>query len=178
MSTQAPAEELPVLFGQEVGSLVPIKPDKNAKKRFNKSLAEAAAFAKFGARVIRIKTDAYALTGAHLRMLGVKDIGHGKLLSSSEHADDSIAVLDDIVQQLLKKGLDADHKLVLEVMQLKKEFNKQLIETANSHINADKQLPGVPMVGGPNIAFPAGTPLVVAIGKPPPQSVEDTSKAE
>lgn len=164
--------KVPVAFSEPAPVAVSIKPDAaKLKKKYNASMAEARAFAKFGAQVIKIKSKALAELGGMVEEMGVKKIGHGKILLASDNAETAISKLDDIVEQMVNDGLEKNQDLIVTLMRLKKEFNRQLIETGNAHIDAEKSpQQQTPQHPGPQLAFPAGTPMVVAIGKQPNQN--------
>lgn len=137
-------------------------------KRHNKELAKAKTFAKFGVETIRIRTKALSELGELVHELGIKQVGHGKILLASNHAEAAIDKVDELVEKELKSDKLLCHERVIALLELKEKFNKQLMASGAAHIAATKQTMMVAPVTGTNIAFPAGTPLMVAVGNQPP----------
>lgn len=165
--------ELPVKFETPVLIDLPVELKAEAKKpkpKDKKAMANAQAFAKFGVQVLRVKSRTLAALGREAQQCGIKQIGHGKILMASDNAEMAIAALGEMVDKLMKAapGTQAapDYGLILEVMQLQKEFNNQLIKTAEAHFNADKQQivvqPSPP--NGVMVPYPQGSAVMVAVG--------------
>lgn len=164
--------EIPVTFESPQLEPLPIElkavaqPQK-PKPKDKKALAEAQAFAKFGVQVLRVKARVLAALGKEAESCGIKQIGHGKILIAAENAEAAISRLGVIIDGLLKKD-PVDYPLILEVMQMQKEFNSQIIKTAEAHFSADKQPVHIhPAVNGINIPYPAGAPIMIGVGKVP-----------
>lgn len=150
----------------EVVKPAELKLDPLKRKKYTKALREVNAFAVLGSKVLRIKAEALASIGDCIQKMGVKKIGHGKILVASEHAEESLDQLDGIINQEMEKGDKCDVDRIIALMQLKKEFNRQILESGHAHIAADRQPAPAPPAGGPQMAFPPGTPVAVMIGQP------------
>jgi len=162
--------EIPVKFEPPVLSDVPIElktSPKKPKPKDKKAMADAQAFAKFGVQVLRVKARVLAALGKEAEECGIKSIGHGKILLASDNAENAIVKLGTIVDNLMTQQPAPDYGLVLEIMQLQREFNSQLIKTAEAHFNADKQpyMPSQP--NGVLIPYPPGAAVMVGVGKSP-----------
>lgn len=160
--------ELPVKFQANEQLAVPIiLPPVPAKKRKKASAAmvEAAAFARFGVHSLRVKAETLAALGKTAEAAGIKQIGHGRIIVAADNAEGAIRTLGAFVEDLVTKGDQVDHKLVLEIMRMVREFNDQLIKTAEAHLEVDKQLGSGHSAGATTMAFPSGAPVMIAVGK-------------
>lgn len=167
------SETLPVKFEPPQLEPVPIElsgAPKPPTRKLKKAMAEAQAFARYGVQVIRVKARVLAALGKEAEACGIKQIGHGKILLASDYAEVAIAKLGGIVDKLLKVQPSPDHELILEIMRLQREFNAQLIKTAEAHFDADKQPSSGPTMTGITIPYPPGAPVMVGVGKPPGSS--------
>lgn len=165
MKQLAPIESLEVLE--------PPKPTPKQKKQ----MKEAAAFAKFGVHSLRVKTEVLAALGAEAETAGIKHLGHGKVIVASGNAEEAITFLAKVAEKLAGQE-KPDFALVVDVLRLLKEFNAQLISTAQVHLNMAKGIaPQEP--AGAMMSFPAGSPLMIAVGKtnPVPVSLEPPKPA-
>lgn len=143
--------------------LVP-EPKKPTKKQ-KKAMTDAAAFAKFGVHALRVKSTVLAALGAEAEAAGIKHLGNGKVIVASANAEEAIAKLGDIADKLASQD-KPDFALVVDVLRLLKEFNGQLITTAQVHLNMAKAIvPNEP--NNITIPFPPGAPLMVAVGNSP-----------
>lgn len=166
--------DLPVTFEPPVLEQLPIEllPKKalKAKSPMKKAMADAQAFAKFGVQVLRVKARVLAALGKEAEQCGIKQIGHGKILLASDNAEAAITKLGGIVEELLGKQPGPDYSLILEIMRLQREFNAQLIATAQAHLLVDKQ-PGFGPAGNSiTVAYPSGSPVMVGVGGGKPQT--------
>lgn len=139
------------------------EPQKPTYKQ-KKAMAEAAAFAKFGVHALRVKTKVLAALGEEAEAAGIRHIGNGKVIVVSGTAEESIARLGKLADKLTAME-KPDFELVVEVLRLLKEFNGQLLTTAQVHLNMAKGVQ--PESPSTTFAFPAGTPLMVAVGASP-----------
>lgn len=169
--------KMPVRFSEQDPESVPVKPDPKKAKVYKKAAREASAFAKFGVTVLKIKQKALAELGGLVEDLGVKKVGHGKIMLASDHAEETISMLDDIVHNLMEEDPNANHDKIVTLLQLKREFNRQLIESGQAHMSADKQPVGNHTANSISVAFPVGRPMVVAVGNQKQPEIEDGSKA-
>lgn len=146
------------------------------KAKYKQSLAQARLYEQFGSRVLRLKAKTQAALGKDVEELGVKRIGHGKILMASDFAEEAIARISLVIMQLQQRDPPCDPDILVDLMQLQRDFNKQLLETGQAHIDAEKMVPAQ-IDNSINLrTFPAGTPMVVAItkGKEPGKTIEDT----
>ena len=157
-------EGLPV---QLLPAASPAKPKPDQKK----AMAEIQAFAKFGVQVLRVKTAVLTALGSEAESGGVRKLGHGKIILASEKAETFIDRLDALAKKLTEEE-KPDYHLVLDVMTLAKECNSQLIRTAEAHLSADKPLSPSSPPNGITIPYPAGSAVMIGVGKAPavPQS--------
>jgi hypothetical protein len=140
------------------------------KRRYNRALAEAKALAQFGIKTYRIKARTQAALGDVAQKLGAKKLGHGKIMVASENAEEVISRIQDYIEELRASDPPCDPKVIIDLMHLLRDFNKQLLETGQSHIDADRATAGLVETANLNIPFPAGTPMVVAIKTGTPQN--------
>lgn len=161
--------DLPVTFDQ-AAEILPIELKKVGPKkptpRDRKAAISAQAFAKFGVQVLRVKARVLSALGREAEKCGIKQIGHGRILLASDNAEAAIAKLAEITDGLMKEE-NPDYELVVEVMRLQKEFNSQLLKTAEAHFNADKQPSFVPPAPpGITMPLPPGAAVMIGVGKP------------
>ena len=159
---------LPATFEATVIDDLPIElkpPPSKPKAQHKKAIAEAQAWAKFGVQVLRIKAKVLAALGREAENAGIKQIGHGKILVASDNAETAISKLGGIVDKLLIQEPGPDYPLVLEIMRLQREFNAQLLKTAEAHFSADRQPSNGTDGKSINIPYPAGAAIMVGVGK-------------
>lgn len=146
--------ELPV----ELNAAGPKKPKAKVRRAMN----EAAAFAKFGVHVLRVKAKVLASLGKEAEIAGIKHITHGRIIVAADNAETAIAKVGEIVDKILKAEAP-DYDLIANLMRLQKELNAQLLKTAEAHFSVDKQPPPpVPPANGVTVAYPPGTAVMVA----------------
>ena len=137
----------------------PKKPTQKQKK----ALSEALAFQKFGIHALRVKTSVLSALGKDAEQYGIKHLGHGKVIVASGNAEEAIARLGNIVDKLAAVE-EPNFPLIVDIMTLQREWNAQLISTAQIHLNAVKAA----TVESPHQmthTFPAGSPIMIAVGK-------------
>lgn len=134
------------------------------RKKHNRAAREAAAFARYGVQVLRMKATTLAVLGKHAEQAGIKQIGHGRVILASENAEMCIQTLGGLVQDLAKAKPCPDHAVILDIMRLLRDFNDQLISTAAMHIAADKQ-PSMEPAADRATLPPPGATVMIAIGK-------------
>lgn len=128
--------------------------------------AEARVYKKYGSKVLRIKLDTLTQIGEYATRVGLKKIGHGKIILAGETAEERIQELNELVIKLTKDGVPPDSKVLIELLKLQKEYAQMLFEIGKEHLAADRApapLPDSPH--GISIPFPPGTPMVVAVGQ-------------
>lgn len=161
--------ELPTKLDLATIEASPLKLSAKEKKKHKKQLTTAMMFAKYGLSVLKVKASTLAALGNAATDAGIKAIGHGKVMVASEHSEQAIARVNELIDELQQSDKSNKHELIIDLMKLLREFNGQLLHTAQVHFNADKQLTAPP--GGPHLTmpFPAGQALLVA---PMPQKAE------
>lgn len=163
-------DTLPVTYEPGPPAEVAIKLDETAirrakaKARHQAALAEARMFEQIGSKVLKIKTRTLSMLGDNVEVLGIKKIGHGKILIAGENAETAIAKLDELVEELQHKDPPCEPSVIRDYMQLRLSYNRQLMESGQAHIEADKQPSGKGDGANITIPFPAGTPMMVAVG--------------
>lgn len=147
-----------------------------ARQRSRTRIAEARAYEQLGQRVLKFKARKFGAVGEYIvTTLGVKKVGHGTIISASENADQAIQRCDALVQEMLAKDPPCDPDVVVALMQLKRDFNQQLLDSGEAHLRIDRQPTVGPESNTLSVPFPAGTPMMLAIGKqqaPPAPVVE------
>lgn len=156
--------DLPIVFDPDKVDELPIKLSGPRRRKYNEAAKEAAVFARYGSTVLRLKAQTLAALGKAAEQAGIKQIGHGRVMVASENAEQAIATLGAFVQELVKAKPCPDHTVILDIMRLVREFNHQLIVTAQMHISADKQTLMEP-TARTNSLPPPGATVMIAIGK-------------
>lgn len=160
---------VPVKFDLEKIEELPIKITAQEKKKRKAAINEALVFAKYGLPIMRIKAATLAALGRDIENAGVKAIGHGKVMVASENAEQAIAVIAAQIDELQKSDKPTKHDLIVTMLKLLREFNGQLLNTAQAHFNAEKQLLVQNNTANLTMPFPAGQPLFIApINNPTP----------
>src|SRR5262245_34445578 len=115
--------QLPIKFqpAEMVNLPIELPPVKKTKKD-RSELRAAAAFAKFGVLSLRVKTETLAALGTVAEKAGIKEIGHGKIILASDNAEKAVWALNDFVDKLTKDPAAIDHRLVMDLMRLMREF--------------------------------------------------------
>lgn len=148
-----------------------VQSQKIKKARRVARLSDLAEYERMGVKIVKFKTAVAAQLGKHAERLGVKLIGHGKLIVAAEHADSTIDELDSIIQEMMASG-DCDKETLLGFFQTKLGFNKQLIEIGESHIDAVRDVGLDSKSSDIRVPFPQGSPLTVAITNQTPSKPE------
>lgn len=168
--------DLPVTFQfQPLEDLEIVKATPKAKKKANAALAEAQIFAKFGVHALRVKARVLAALGKEADEAGIRHIGHGKIIVASDNAESAIKKLGDIAVDVLstpqsEESPAPDYKLVLDIMRLQKEFNQQIINTAQVHLEGSRPDPKEKEGNSLSVPYPSGSPVMIAIGKQNPEA--------
>lgn len=170
--------QLPVAFKPTELLSLPIDlPPVKQKKKDRSALKAAASFARFGVQVLRIKAETLAALGKVAEAAGIRQIGHGKIMVAADNAEQAIGMLGACVEKLSQKEGEPDHRLMIDIMRLMREFNDQMIHTAKVHLEVDRKTPALPTGTNITMPFPAGAPVMIAVGKQPSpeqaESVED-----
>lgn len=157
-----PPVPLPVGFNEEESSEVAVLPDKKALKKAE-TLEIAKVHQQFNLKRMKVRTRLLASVGAEISRLGVKDVGHGWVQVGGENADEYVRNTEDLIQELLQRQPPVDAKVIAHLRELQLRFNKQILETGKIHLEAAKEASGT-RSNDMRIAFPAGQPVVVAVG--------------
>lgn len=176
--------QLPVAFDPGEATEVAVIPDERALARQRRAarLAEARAYEQLGQRLLKFKAKKFGEVGDYIiNKLGVKKVGHGTIISASENADDSIRGCDALIKELMTRNPPCDPEAIVALMQLKRDFNRQLLDSGEAHIRVDRQANGA--TEGPNdlrIPFPQGAPVTISVNQPKPKAlpVEGGESAE
>lgn len=157
MNQLAPIEQFPA---PEV-----VKPTKRQKK----AMAEAAAFAKFGVHPLKLKASTIQALGKELDEAGMKHLGNGRVVVASAVAEGFIEKFGAMVDKMACSE-NPEYDKIIEMGRLIREFNQQLLTSGEIHLRVAKA--GLPVdASGTAVAFPAGTPLMIAVGSnPKPQT--------
>lgn len=171
-------EPIPADFDAGAPENIPVKLDALALKKQKKAeeLAEAKAFGQFGVKVMKIKAKAKAVLGKYADGLGIKNIAHGRIFLAGEHASEFIEQMDAIIKDLQSKVPSCDPEVIATFIRLKLDANKQLLESGEAHLRADRFAVPVNEAGMTNVSFPAGQSMVIATGSKgsnPVQQIED-----
>jgi len=158
------SDKLPVKFEVQDLEALPIKlisPPKGYKKAANRALAEAQAFAKFGIHALRVKSKVLAMLGKEANDAGIKHLGHGKVIVASNNAEEAINKIGEMITRESEQE-KPNFELIVELLRLQKEFNTQLIMTAQVHLNVAKAAPD-DSGSGPQLTvpLPAGQPVMI-----------------
>ena len=139
----------------------PVKPTKRQKK----AMAEAAAFAKFGVHPLKLKASTIQALGKELDEAGMKHLGNGRVVVASAVAEGFIERFSQMMDKLACSE-DPDYEKIIEMGRLAREFNQQLLQSGEIHLRVAKA--GLPVdPSSSSVAFPAGTPLMIAVGATP-----------
>jgi hypothetical protein len=137
-----------------------------ARQRRMARLAEAKAYESLGQRLLKFKAKKFGAVGEYIvTKLGVKKVGHGTIISASENADQYIDRCDALIGELMAKDPPCDPEVIVALMQLIRDFNRQLLDSGEAHLKIDRQPSVAPEQNQLSIPFPQGTPMVIAMGQ-------------
>lgn len=172
-------EELAVTFnpGPPADAVAITLDDKAlARQRRAARLADARAYEQLGQRLLKFKAKKFGEVGQYIvDSLGVKKVGHGTIISASENADQYIQRCDAIAKELLARQPPCDPAVIVSLMQLIRDFNRQLLDSGEAHIRVDRQPTAGLEDNKISVPFPPGTPMMIAVGQqahPLPPAVE------
>lgn len=155
--------DLPVKYEEQGVDKMSVNVPAKVKKRQKRQLDETLMFAKYGMKVMRLKASTLAALGLSAEDAGIRAIGHGKVIVASEHSEMAIGKLIDLIEEAQQSTAADKHDRIISLMRLLREFNEQLLHTAQLHLDADKRVSIEPAKPGQvTMAFPAGQPLLVA----------------
>jgi hypothetical protein len=163
---------LAIVHQQDHGQAIAIR----AKERAAAAMVKAKTFEQFGMKVIRVKAKAEAAIGKYAQQMGIKQMGHGKVVIVGDIAREAIDTITDIIEEMRARVPPCDPEIILELLQTQRDFSRLLLDTGQAHLQADRNANAASDAGKIAIPFAQGTPLMVAIGKSPTeitQEVED-----
>lgn len=160
MSDEVSPVELKFLEAPQEAIAVKLDP---AAERRRARLEEIEGNEKLGIRSIKIRLSTFKALKRQIDSLGIKMIGHCKLLIADDKVESVLAELDGIA-----KEIDADSSssktLKMEIRRLKLDCIKMMMASGNDHLRAERQPSDQPATNNFQIPFPAGSPIAVAIG--------------
>jgi len=113
----------------------------------------------FRAKVIRIKLRPFPSIDPEVEQARRRSIGHGQLLVSGENAHEAFSRLDETVRRLRNQHPPCDLKTIIKLMRLQRDFNRQLLECGEAHLDAaDSEPPPQPAGSKLSAPFPPGPP--------------------
>jgi hypothetical protein len=175
-----PQQPLPVSFDEPAeGPPVEIPIDKSeleemkakAKASISKRALEAKLYQEVGARVIRIKARTLAGLGDLSTKLGVRKVGHGRLLGAGDNTEMHMAMVIEEIETLRARDPVVNADRIIGLLELLDRMNGRLIEIGQSHLKADTQTDSRPsgtMVIAP---YPVGSPMILAINPPQDKTI-------
>lgn len=180
MPNETEPTHLPVTTLPEPSHPVPIKLDKAAlgklrKRRQDEQLAEAKAFQLVGSKILRINNKVLGKIGKEIEQMGVKRVAHGRIASAAENAGMSLVKCDQLIAEMQANNPALDPNVIVAMMRLQLDFNKQIIETGEAHLVADKQVTTSPAGNNLSIPFPVGQPMFVSVNPIPQKAIEETT---
>lgn len=146
------SEQLPVNF--DTGEAT----DVYIQRKYKRDLSRAKAMEQFGQKVMRIKMKALAAMGDSAEKLGIKKIGHGKILIAGDTAEEAISRIDELIEQHQEDG-----GTVVSLMEIRLGYTRLMLDSGKAHIDAEKQVTAINKTANITIPFPAGNPMVVAV---------------
>lgn len=142
-------------------------------------LAEAKAYASLGVQVIKIKTSALAKIGVFAIRLGIKEVGHGKIIKGGGTAEDAVAEIDTIIKELRGKDAPCDPSIIVALLQAKLAFNRQVLDSGEMHLRADRTVNDDKKGNDLRVPFPSGSNVMIGISNqqtpPPPAQIEEAN---
>lgn len=136
----------------------------NKKKALE--LAEAKAYSALGVQVIKIKTSALAKIGAFAMRLGIKQVGHGKIVKGGGTAEDAVEEIDAIIKELREKDEPCDPGIIVALLQAKLAFNRQVLDSGEMHLRADRTASDDKNTGEIRVPFPSGSNVMFGVSNP------------
>lgn len=156
------AKPVDVEFLEAPQEAVAVTLDEAALKR-RERLEEIEGNEKLGVRSIKIRLSTFRALKKQIDSLGIKMIGHCKLLIADDKVESVLAELDGIAKEI-DEDRSSTKTLRMEVRRLKLDCIKMMMASGNDHLRAERQPSDQPATNNFQIPFPAGTPIAVAIG--------------
>ena len=143
---------------------------KTKKQKLKQALEEAKLYEALGSKILKVKTRTYHALGQHADKLGLRLVGHGRILVAGENAETAFQNCLDLIEAHATSGKEGSDIRVIQLMELLGMFNKQILESGEAHIRADKQPNTAPTAKGTHMSFPRGK-VVGMVVKDDPESV-------
>lgn len=154
------SDELPVDFTPGEQTSVPVQLDEAAQKK-KERMEMLAMYPELGSKVLKVKARALASIGKQIETMGVKKIGLGSLAAANEAALANLINCNEYANKLLDEN--GCPETIIAIRQLQKQFGDQLIEVAQTYLDADKNAGGANTDKPLSMVFPSGQQMVVAI---------------
>jgi len=152
------------------GAVVPADPAKEKiarrRKQLREEAEEARLFETLGSKVMRVKLRTLKALGDQADSLGLQHIGHGRLVVAAENAERIFTRCGDLAEQIVQGKYPADPSVLLALLELQRDFNKQIIETGEAHLKGIRQPESKPSAGDQYVVFPPGNQMVAVINPP------------
>lgn len=146
-------------------------PPKTQKQKLKEELEDAKLFEALGSKIIKVKTRTYHALGQHAEKLGIKCVGHGRILVAGENAEKAFRACTELIESHATSGKEGSDIRVIQLLELLSVFNKQILESGEAHLRADKQPSNALPTKGVNMAFPRGKVVGVVV-KDDPQAIQ------
>lgn len=169
------SEELPVEFNEVEPAEVPVKLDAKAQRK-KERLELLATYPELGSKVLKIKAKDLAAIGRQIELVGTKKVGLGSLAVSNEAAVENMMKCAEYVKMLEAKGFDGCPDAIIAILQLQKQLGDQLIEVAQTYLDADKQIGNGKAEKPASLVFPSGQSMVIAVNSKPKEKEEPIDK--
>lgn len=121
---------------------------------------------QLGQKVIKVKTRVLQRLGEHLEHCGARIVGHGRIVLAGNNADDAFVRCGEYIDKLIAASNPLNGDVIVELFKLQGVFNKQILESGEAHLKADRSLEAHNTGGQMKQAFPAGGTLVVVQSAP------------
>ena len=154
---------LELVHREEPGQAIAIK----AKERAANALTKAKTFEQFGMRVIKVKAKAEAAIGEYAQKLGIKQLGHGKVVIVGDVAQQAADTIAEVIEEMRARVPPCNPDVLVELLQAQRDCLRLLLDIGQAHLQADRQANAPSDAGKIAIPFAQGAPVMVAIGKAP-----------
>ena len=158
-------ETLSIEFKEDTQEALPVALDDKAQKKAQR-LEELAANEKLGVRSIKLRLKTYHLLKKQIDALGIRTVGQCTLLIANNKIESVLSELDGLAKETDSDAMSSK-ALRMELRRLKLECIKVMMASGADYLKADRQTNEQLSGGHIQFPFPAGTPIAVAIGKPP-----------
>jgi hypothetical protein len=168
-------ETVPIQFDPGQEEAVDVQVDaatklKEQRKQIARDrIAEARTRDALGQKILRYKLKTYELLKPHIDRIGGKTIGHCRIMMVGEKAEEAIAELDAIAEELRESKAPPSPETRIALMQLKRDCLRLMLDSGESHISAERQASDVRQPVSPMLPFPPGTAIYVGPTPSAPQ---------